>query len=135
MKCHKVGAEGLCSDVSWSHGRGGGSRCLRGGNSHLRAGETRAPPVLLEGELVLRGLYFSLGSLKRTQLTPPANTNTSRFCHPSGSSPCKQAGGAKGLRGSKCHTPVQAATSPTSGMSFFNLQKTGSSPHTLGLLT
>lgn len=72
MKCQEVGAEGLCGDASPRAMAGvrDGSGYPWGCSSHPRAGETRAPPALLEGESVLRGLYFSVGLLKGTQLTP-----------------------------------------------------------------
>lgn len=75
----------------------------------------------------------SLGSLLapwRSPAHPEANANTSSSCHSS----CKQPRCAKGLPDSKCHTSVQAATLPTSGICFFSLQGTSSSPHALGLL-
>lgn len=117
MKCQEVGAEGLCSDASHSHRRGG-SGCLW--------------EAALIPEQEKRGhlrhcwkVNQSLGSfllcwlLEGSPAQPEANFNTSSLCHSSGSSPCKQPRCAKGPPDSKCHTSVQAATLPTSGICFF----------------
>lgn len=132
MKCQEVGAEGLCSDASRSHRRRG-SGCLW--------------EAALISEQEKRGhlrhcwkVNQSLGSfllcwlLEGSPAQPEANFNTSSLCHSSGSSSCKQPRCAKGPPDSKCHTSVQAATLPTSGICFFSLQNTSLSPHALGLL-
>lgn len=104
-----------------------------GGSSHPRAGETRAPLALLEGESTL-GVSASLLAPPRSPAHPEASANNLQFVSFKQELSCKQPRCAKGAPDSKCHTSVQAATLPTSGICFFSLQNTRSSPHALGLL-